>query len=289
MVYTYILQCIYIVIILVIPTYSYAVEDNVLNALDSGTQSEENQYHDISGFLINIRGIVGYSIPEIRNLIISSAKVVPDSFSSPVEGGGSVSLGFRFALTSLDVVAPAYMRFELEYAQRAPYSVYARTQAYAIENRGTLNPDYGYQASTITYALQEHAFKLRSGTQNVHLGIFIDIAANSVVVPYVGALLGVTIYDIQLNAPTVEVFNPTQSVQNVVYGNIEYLQVKSTEAAFSWGVAAGIIMIVNDYISFDLGLRYTNNIPITVGRPGNMQFTLKYNFIETLFGMSVTL
>ena len=286
--YKYLITCVFsLFTIITVPLSSYA-DDKVLNTLED-TQNSEDTQPDISGFLISVRGIVGYSIPSFKNLIISSNNIVPDKFSSPVEGGGAVSLGFRFALTSLDVTTPAYMRFELEYVQRAPYSLYGRGEAYAIDSRGTLNPDYGYQADTITYALKEHAFKLRSGTQNIQIGAFIDIATNSVVVPYIGAILGVTIYDIQLNAPTVEIFNPTQSIAGTVYGSIDYFTVKSTEAAFLWGFSAGIIMVVNDYISFDIGLRYTNNLPITIGREGNMQFKLKYDFIETMIGMSVTL
>ena len=102
-------------------------------------------------------------------------------------------------------------------------------------------------------------------------------------------MLGITIYDIQLSVPSLEVFSPTQSVGGTIYGTIDEFTVKSTEASFTWGLAAGIIMVVNDYISFDIGLRYTNNIPITTGRDGSMKLKLKYDFIETTFGMSVTL
>ena len=288
MIYRYLLLYTFSLLVVVALAYpSYAADTSTLGTLN--TKQTKTTQPDISGFLINIRGIVGYTIPSISNMIFSNSNIVPDKFSSPVEGGGAVSLGFRFALTSLDVTAPAYMRFELEYAQRAPYSLYGKTQAYSVENRGTLNPDYGYQADSVTYALQEHSFKLRTGTQDINLGIFIDIGTQSLVVPYIGAMLGITIYDIQLSVPSLEVFSPTQSVGGTIYGTIEEFTVKSTEASFTWGLAAGIIMVVNDYISFDIGLRYTNNIPITTGRDGSMKLKLKYDFIETMFGMSVTL
>ena len=275
-------------VVCILPSFSYALDDNAFSVVNN-TQQSNNTHADISGFLISVRGIIGYSIPSMNNLIFSNSNIVPDRFSSPVEGGGAVSLGFRFALTSLDVSAPAYMRFELEYVQRAPYSIYGKTLAYAIENRGTVNSDYGYPANSIVYALNEHAFKLRTGTQNIQLGLFIDIGTNSVVVPYFGALLGISIYDIQLSVPTIEVFNPTQSVSGTMYGEIVDFNINSTEVSFMWALSLGVNLVVNDYISFDIGFRYTNNIPINIGRDGAMKLKLKYDFIETLFGMTVTL
>lgn len=288
MVFKYPMVIIFCILVLLgIPLFSYAA-DSPLTLLEEPNTNKKNI--DISGFLINIRGIVGYTIPSFSNLIDPNSNVKPDKFSSPVEGGGAISLGVRFAITSQDVATPAYMRIEFEYLQRAPYSLYGRASSYAISNRGGLpDPTYGYDASKPVYSLEERAFKLKAGTQTVQLGMFIDIDTNSVVVPYLGFILGVTIYDIQLQAPNVEIFNPTQTVGGILYGNISFLQNRKTDASFLWGLAAGIIMVVNDYISFDIGIKYTNNMGITVGREGTLAFKLKYDFIETMLGMSVAL
>ena len=262
--------------------------------------SEENEESNLSGFVLGVKGFFGLAMPSLEN---TTSYLVQKNYSSngktvdQIEGGGGVTLGVRFGLTSLDIKMPLYMRLELEYGQRAPSTIKGTTEGIGVRNADSLvvQGSLGIPESSVDVGVMETTFSVKNVTHYIGLNMFLDIDTRTPVIPYVGLFAGISLFDVQLQSPlqyfvASSVVDSAQSPpKQEVYGFLQSLKKKSLAVSFMWGVGIGMQILINEYFAFDMGIRYMSNGTFSTGRDTTLKFSMGFDYAEMMFGFNVVL
>ncbi|MGL4722732.1 MAG: hypothetical protein ACRCV3_05510 [Desulfovibrionaceae bacterium] len=256
--------------------------------------TKEDTFTDLTGFYIGAKGFVGVVLADFKNIALPDSSIKPGKFSSPVEGGGGIFFGFRLSMTGNNAPVPMYARFEFEYSQRAPYNIRGFTNALTIHDTGGSPTIDGYDEALMQRGIREVDFDMRLTVQSASAGIFFDFDTRSSVVPYLGFLMGATIFDVTMKSsaryflPIKEVIDPTTGI-TTIYGDVKNIEASQTAGTLMWGIGLGTHIILNDFVMMDLGVRYLNNAQLQIGQSGTLDLKIKYDLIEAHIGISVLL